>query len=111
MPGVKELFEAAKAKSQEEKPLETRDDLRKQVDAAYYGYSPDEETEILLEYEAEKEREAFEHLAKTGPKDVPPDWEPLPGDSGDGKIWVLPTVEEVQAELIERRRRKLLDQI
>lgn len=91
--------------------MEARDDLRKQVDAAYYGYSPDEETEILLEYEAEKEREAFEHLAKTGPKDVPSDWEPLPGDSGDGKIWVLPTVEEVQAELIERRRRKLLDQI
>ncbi len=29
-----------------------RDDLRKQVDAAYYGYAPDEEDEKLLEFEA-----------------------------------------------------------
>ncbi|KAJ9155712.1 Pre-mRNA-splicing factor ISY1 [Pleurostoma richardsiae] len=113
LPGVKELFEAARAKraAADEKPLETRDDLRKQVNAAYYGYSPDEEDGALLAYEAEKEHEAFEHLAKTGPKEVPPDWEPLPGDAGDGKVWELPTVEEVQQELVERRRRKLLEQL
>jgi pre-mRNA-splicing factor ISY1 len=111
LPGVKELFDAAKAKAQEEKPLEGRADLRKQVDAAYYGYGPDEEDEALLAFEAEKERDAFEHLSKTGPQKPPPGWEPLPGDSGDGKGWDLPTLEEVQEELIDRRRRKLLDQL
>ena len=62
--------------------------------------------------EAEKEREAFENLAKTGPGRIPPDgWEPLPGDAGDGHGWVLPTLDEVQEELINRRRQKLLDQL
>ncbi|KAK1585306.1 Isy1-like splicing family protein [Colletotrichum navitas] len=111
LPGVKELFEAAKAKATDEKPLETRDDLRKQVDAAYYGYAPDEEDQELLAYELAKEEEAFEHMAKTGKQQPPPDWEPLPGDTGDGKGWELPTLEEVQEELINRRRQKLLDQL
>ncbi|WDK18098.1 Isy1-like splicing family protein [Colletotrichum graminicola] len=111
LPGVKELFEAAKAKATDEKPLETRDDLRKQVDAAYYGYAPDEEDQELLAYELAKEEEAFEHMSKTGKQQPPPDWEPLPGDTGDGKGWELPTLEEVQEELINRRRQKLLDQL
>jgi pre-mRNA-splicing factor ISY1 len=112
LPGVKELFDAARAKaSEKEKPLEARDDLRKQVDAAYYGYAPDEEDAALLAYEAAKEREASEHLAGTGVKDAPPGWEPLPGDAGDGRGWELPTLEEVQEELINRRRQKLLDQL
>lgn len=118
LPGVKELFEAAaKARAEgrqgAEKPLEAREDLRRVVDAAYYGYAPDEEGgggADLLAYEAEKEAAAFENLGQNGSKEVPPDWEPLPGDVGDGKVWVLPTVEEVQEELIDRRRRKLLDQ-
>ncbi|KAK1957448.1 Isy1-like splicing factor [Colletotrichum sublineola] len=112
LPGVKELFDAAKAKATEEKPLEARDDLRKQVDAAYYGYAPGEEDEELLAYELAKEEEAFEHMAKNGKKQQPPpDWEPLPGDTGDGRGWELPTLEEVQEELINRRRQKLLDQL
>lgn len=113
LPGVKEMFEAA-AKSRkdgrEEKSLDKREDLRKVVDAAYYGYAPDEEDEELLAYEAEKESVAFEGLGKSGSKEVPPSWVPLPGDIGDGQSWELPTVEEVQEELIDRRRRKLLDQ-
>ncbi|KAK3694290.1 Pre-mRNA-splicing factor ISY1 [Podospora appendiculata] len=115
LPGVKEMFEAAaKAKHDDEKPLEARADLRKQVDAAYYGYAPDEEDEKLLAYEAMKEREAFAALAdKAGPgaAELPPGWEALPGDAGDGLGWELPTMEEVQQELVERRRRKLLDQL
>lgn len=113
LPGVKEMFEAAaknRADARQEKSLDTREDLRKIVDAAYFGYAPDEEDEELLAYEADKETAAFENLAKNGSKIVPPDWEPIPGDSGDGKAWVLPTVEEVQEELIDRRRKKLLDQ-
>ncbi|KAI0453377.1 Isy1-like splicing factor [Xylaria acuta] len=119
LPGVKELFEAARQAraAQDEKPLEARDDLRKAVDAKYYGYAPDEEDDALLTYEAAKEEEAFDMLVQQagggggkGNK-PPPDWEPLPGDAGDGRAWELPTLEEVQQELVERRRRKLLDQI
>ncbi|KAI1764424.1 Isy1-like splicing factor [Hypoxylon sp. FL1150] len=113
LPGVKELFEAAATKklNDSDKPLESREDLRKAVDAKYYGYAPDEEDDALLQYEAEKEREAFDMLLKQGKTEPPPGWEPLPGDAGDGKGWELPTLQEVQEELIERRRRKLLDQI
>lgn len=112
LPGVKEMFEAAtKGRGgKDEKPLEKRDDLRRVVDAAYYGYAPDEEDEELLAYEAETEDVAFQELGKSGSKEAPPDWMPLPGDVGDGQVWELPTVEEVQEELIDRRRRKLLDQ-
>ncbi|RYP41417.1 hypothetical protein DL767_001055 [Monosporascus sp. MG133] len=117
LPGVKELFEAAAAAGKqqaEEKPLEARDDLRRAVDARYYGYAPDEEDEAQLRHEAQKEREAFEALAQKGGgkgQQPPEGWEPLPGDAGDGRGWELPTLEEVQQELLERRRRKLLDQI
>lgn len=112
LPGVKELFEAAaKAKHDDEKPLEARADLRKQVDAAYYGYAPGQEDGELLAYEAAKERQAFGNLAAQGPEETPPGWEPLPGDTGDGRSWELPTVEEVEQELIDRRKRRLLDQL
>ncbi|KAM5349107.1 hypothetical protein ACJ41O_008930 [Fusarium nematophilum] len=112
LPGVKELFEAARSKGQDgEKPLEERQELRRNVDAAYYGYAPGEEDEVLLAYEAEKERAAREHMVETGNKEPPAGWEALPGDAGDGVTWELPTLEEVQEELIERRRRKLLDQL
>ncbi|KAJ2900348.1 Isy1-like splicing family protein [Zalerion maritima] len=112
LPGVKELFDAAKASAmqRDEKPLDKREDLRRNVDAAYYGYSPDEEGKELLLYEAQKEREAFEHMAETGNPNPPLGWEPLPGDIGDGRVWELPTMEEVQGELVDRRKRRLLDQ-
>ena len=110
LPGVKELFEAAKPKATE-KPLEGRIDLRKQVDASYYGYNLDEEDGTLLKYEAAKEKEAFEALLKAEDESDEADWEPLPGDIGDGKGWPLPTSEDVQEELVERRRRRLLDKL
>jgi pre-mRNA-splicing factor ISY1 len=110
LPGVKELFEA-QAKPRDEKPLEERTDLRKQVDASYYGYNLDEEDGALLDYELFREKEAFERLLKEGSGEVPEGWEPLPGDKGDGEAWCLPTAEEVQEELVERRRRKLLDKL
>ncbi|EFW99232.1 pre-mRNA splicing factor [Grosmannia clavigera kw1407] len=131
LPGVRELFEAARARSKKDgstgddgKPLEDRDDLRKDVDAAYYGYGPDEEDAVLLAYEAGREAEAQERLAaaaglaapddggeKSGDGRPPPDWEALPGDTGDGKVWLLPTAEEVQQELLERRKQRILQQL
>lgn len=110
LPGVKELFEAAAPKPREDKPLDSRADLRKQVDAAYYGYNNDEEDGSLLDYETQKEKEAFENLlAQDG--QAPKGWEPLPGDIGNGHDWRVPTVDEVQDELVERRRRRLLDKL
>lgn len=110
LPGVKELFESSKPKAPD-KPLEGRADLRKHVDASYYGYNLDEEDGTLLAYEVEKEKEAFENLLKTGDEDSDPAWEPLPGDAGDGRRWNLPSPEEVQEELVDRRRRRLLDKL
>lgn len=109
LPGVKELFEAAK--KPEEKPLEARVDLRRQVDASYYGYNLDEEDGTLLEYERAKEEEARRQLLERPEPAIDAGWEPLPGDVGDGKRWPLPTSDDVQQELVERRRRKLLDQL
>jgi pre-mRNA-splicing factor ISY1 len=111
LPGVKEMFEAATARPKEDKPLESRADLRKQVDASYYGYNLDEENGTLLDYEIQKEREAFENLLEGGDGQAPKNWEPLPGDAGDGSGWRLPTSKEVQEELVERRRRRLLDKL
>ena len=108
LPGVKEMFEAQKP--QEDKPLESRADLRKQVDASYFGYNLDEEDGTLLAAEAEKEREAFKSRKEAGEK-PDRDWEPLPGDAGDGKAWQLPTLDDIQEELLDRRRRKLLDKL
>ena len=106
---MKELFEASKPKAPD-KPLENRADLRKNVDAGYYGYNNDEDDGTLLAYEAAKEKEAFDNLMAQGQKDVE-GWEPLPGDAGDGVGWRLPTMEEVQEELVDRKRRTLLDQL
>lgn len=117
LPGVKELFEAARAQADERKKEPDKAESRRlpHVDASYYGFDPDEEDEELLAYEAQKEKEAFENMLKNGPgaKEPPPGWEPLPGDTGDGQgdSWVLPTLEEVQQELIERRKKRLLEQI
>ncbi|KAI9732927.1 MAG: NineTeen Complex (NTC) component [Claussenomyces sp. TS43310] len=110
LPGVKELFEST-SKPREDKPLESRADLRRQVDASYYGYNLDEEDGTLLEYEARKEKEAFENLLQSGDGEAPAGWEPLPGDKGDGEGWRVPSMEEVQEELVERRRRRLLDKL
>ena len=111
LPGVKEMFEAATSKPREDKPLDQRADLRKQVDASYYGYNLDEEDGTLLQYEAAKEKDAFDNLLDGDDGRVPKNWEPLPGDAGDGEAWRLPTSEEVQEELVERRRRRLLDKL
>jgi pre-mRNA-splicing factor ISY1 len=118
LPGVKEMFEAAVRKPGEDeerkKGEQSRADLRAKVDAGYYGYNLDEDDGTLLAYEDRKEKEAFEKLLLvSGEEGETRDatWEPLPGDCGDGVPWVLPTAEEVEVELLERRKRKLLDQL
>lgn len=113
LPGVKELFEGGgKREGKEEKALEKRSDLRMKVDAAYYGYGLDEEDGALVAYERAKEEEARKALLEKGDVgEVEKGWEPLPGDAGDGVGWRLPSLDEVQEELVDRRRRKLLDKL
>lgn len=118
LPGVKEMFErAAKRHVQGDKDdtggktMGGTDISRKHVNAAYFGYGVDEDDPATLKYEKDKEQEAVERLSSMPDQDEDPSWEPLPGDTGDGVPWRLPTTEEIQAELVERRRRKLLDKI
>lgn len=110
LPGVKELFEAAK-RPNDDKPNESRADLRAKVNADYYGYNLDEEDGTLLEYERQKEEEAV--LAMSNAENIPldDDWEPLPGDAGDGNVWHLPTSQDVEAELLQRHKRRLIDKL
>lgn len=114
LPGVKELFEAAKQPKEDEdskRKGEMRHEMRTRVDAGYYGYNLDEEDGTLLAFESQKEKEAAESMLVQG-EDKPDDgWEPLPGDVGDGVTWRLPTAEEVETELLERRKRKLIDKL
>jgi hypothetical protein len=119
LPGVKEMFEAAARKERRgegddedgsaEKTMANVS--RKHIDAAYFGYGLDEEDGTLLAYERKREDEAVKDMISRGEGDVDPGWEPLPGDSGDGVEWRLPSLEEVQEELLDRRKRRLLDKI
>ena len=119
LPGVKEMFEkAAKKRVNEEQggdgegPAIRQDINRKNLDANYFGYGLDEEDGTLLKYEKAREREAVERLGtQVDAAQTDDDWEPLPGDAGDGVRWRLPTLEEVQEELMDRKRRTLLDKI
>jgi pre-mRNA-splicing factor ISY1 len=106
LPGVRELFEAAAPKAKDDKPLDSKHEIRKQVDAAYYGWGDDEEDDggKLLKYEEQKEEVALKALSAEG-GEIPDGWEPLPGD------WKVPNREEVQEELVERRRRRLLERL
>ncbi|KAL2062414.1 hypothetical protein VTL71DRAFT_6680 [Oculimacula yallundae] len=117
LPGVAELFEASKP-SKSTNTTHPDLHLRKLVDASYYGYNLDEEDGTLLAYESQKEQEAFENLLAEGGGTGSggrgregEEWQPLPGDEGNGEGWKVPGPEEVQEELVERRRRRLLDKL
>jgi pre-mRNA-splicing factor ISY1 len=69
----------------------------------------------LLSYELAKEKEAWDNFSVLGddlkPSKTLKEWVDLPGDAGDGVRWRVPTLEEVNEELVERRRRKLLEKL
>ncbi|KAL2699262.1 hypothetical protein AAEP93_009237 [Penicillium crustosum] len=116
LPGVKEMIEAAITRAKgpaEEEAVSGRggDIATRKVDANYFGYGLDEEDGTLLAYEKQKEKESVEHLRHQGEDDAEDGWQSLPGDAGDGVEWRLPTLDEVQEELVDRRRRRLLDKI
>ncbi|KAK6345402.1 NineTeen Complex (NTC) component [Orbilia javanica] len=108
LPGVKELFEELKPKKDtegDEAKKKSLAEIRKNVDANYYGFNRDEEDGTLLAYENKKEEESLKTVGKTGEGEPPAGWESL---SADLKV---PTKEEVMGFLLERRKKKLLDGI
>ncbi|KAI4615472.1 NineTeen Complex (NTC) component [Alternaria novae-zelandiae] len=118
LPGVKELFERqSRPEDDMDKGREKRSELRQKVDAGYYGYNLDEEDGTLLAYETAKEQEAWDNFMLLGdeldakPSKTQKEWMELPGDVGDGIRWRIPTLDEVNNELVERRRRKLLEKL
>ncbi|KAF2015430.1 Isy1-like splicing factor [Aaosphaeria arxii CBS 175.79] len=119
LPGVKELFERqVRPEDEKDENREKRSELRQKVDAAYYGYNLDEEDGALLAYERAKEKEAWDNfmmlddeVADGAVVKAGKEWIEIPGDAGDGVAWRLPSLEEVDQELLERRRRKLLEKL
>lgn len=123
LPGVAEMFERAakrRVKGDEEsdeegeggKGKKERHIDRRNLDATYFGFGLDEEDGTLLRYERRKEKEAVEQVGKLAEDDAADDgWEPLPGDAGDGQGWRLPTLDEVQEELMARRRKQVLEKL
>lgn len=105
LPGVKELFEELKPKKPDEGEREKKRDLRKVVDADYYGFNRDEdEEEGMLKWERKREREAVEGMGLKG-GEVPRGWMAVEGG------WKVPTLEEVTEFLVERRKSRLLQKL
>jgi pre-mRNA-splicing factor ISY1 len=120
LPGVKEMFERAAKKrvkgggddgEGDGKSKQAQID-RRNLDATYFGFGLDEEDGSLLRYERKKEKEAAERVAKLADDDDDDNsWEALPGDAGDGVGWRLPTLNEVQEELMDRKRKQVLERL
>lgn len=100
LPGIKELFSELAAPQKQKRT--TRDFANLDLDSSYYGYG-DEEDPALLAYEAEREEEARANL--------------LADETGANSRWNisaipgvadLPTREEIERVLVERRKAILL---
>ncbi|KAA8907448.1 Isy1-like splicing factor [Sphaerosporella brunnea] len=103
LPGVKELFEELKPKEKTDKEEGKRKaDMKRNVDADYYGYNRDEEDGVLLAYERRKEREAMESVGRNGTGEPPMDWSEIPAG------WRVPDLKEVNEFLLERMKSRLL---
>lgn len=103
LPGVKELFEELKPKK-DEGEREKKRDLRRNVDADYYGFNRDEEDGGLLKWEKKREREAVEGMRVKG-GEIPKGWVQIEGG------WKVPTLEEVTEFMVERRKSRLLQKL
>ncbi|KAG2185239.1 hypothetical protein INT44_002029 [Umbelopsis vinacea] len=119
LPGVRELFE----QEAHEPVKKTRQDLYRNVDADYYGYR-DEEDGSLLEYEAAREKELLDQSKDISyqPDDVPDEMQVDDEDTRTQQTDVngaisdnlakgaaVPTQQEIEQILVQRRRQQLLD--
>jgi len=97
--GVKELLEAAKPRPETKKG---RAELRRTVNADYYGYR-DEEDGVLLQYEETQEEVAMGRTMENESGEPPEDWTPI------GDVSEIPRQAEVADWLLERRKRRLME--
>lgn len=80
--------------------------------ATYFGFSLDEEDESLLSYKRRKEKEGVERVVKLSYEDGDgDDWEQPLGDANDGVGWRLLTLNDGQAEFIDRRKKHVLEKL
>jgi pre-mRNA-splicing factor ISY1 len=93
------LLEAARALPSTKKQ---RSELRKNVDADYYGYR-DEEDHLLLEYEEAQEEISMGHTIKDASGEPPEGWTPI------GDVAEIPRQAEVEEWLVDRRKRRLME--
>ena len=109
LPGVKELFDelkpSKKAAEGKDEERRLRAEMRRNVDADYYGFNRDEDDGVLLAYERAKEVESFRNVERAGEEGTPDGWTPIP----DG--WVVPGLDEVTEFLVERRKSRLLQRL
>lgn len=99
LPGVKELFEAQTKPKKEE----VREEIRRWVDAGYYGFGEEEEDELEV-YERGVEEEARRRVEGKG-GEAREGWSEIP------EGWKVPSREEVGEFMLERRKQALLDKL
>ena len=80
-----------------------RAELRRNVNADYYGYR-DEEDGTLLGYEEAQEEIALGHTIKEEGGEPSEEWTPI------GEVSSIPRQPEVEKWLVDRRKRRLMEQ-
>lgn len=123
LPGVRELF----SQTTKSVPRKTRAELMVHIDAAYYGFR-DEDDGIIVPLEREAERkavakalgsEATPEIIDKVCSDCMSDPLPLDADGGDftgprrflSHVPAVPSLAEVQQELLRRKKEELLKQL
>lgn len=96
---MKELLEAAQPLPSTKKQ---RSELRKNVDADYYGYR-DEDDRLLLEYEETQEEIAMGNTMNDQTGEPEEGWVPI------GDVSEIPRQAEVEKWLVDRRKRRLME--
>ena len=107
LPGVQELF--AKAAAAQQKKRRKRDFKRLTPD--YYGWR-DEEDGVLLQVEAEASKRLKQEIVNKGGRVYEEDeLEFDAGGGADDTSWSVPTHQALEAALLERKKRALLDRL
>jgi pre-mRNA-splicing factor ISY1 len=117
LPGVRELMRPRAPDA----PRKTRAELYKNIDADYYGYR-DEDDGLLLKLEAEQEKQVLAEAVsewndlqrqKLGNSFVEPNYKNMQSRLEDSFVShvKVPTREEVEKVLLEKRRQELLAKV
>lgn len=104
LPEVKELFDelkpSKKAAEGKDEWHRQRAEMRRNVNADYYGFNRDEDDGALLAYERMREVESFRNVERVG-EEASEGWTPIPNG------WIVPGFNEVTEFLVGRRKSRL----